>query len=75
MWRDLVDIEIIANCKQFIHMALKVKDVFVGFLTAIYGSPNKTSRRALWKGLTDIGDHMQEKWLIVGDFNALLLNS
>lgn len=40
--------------------------------TAIYGSHNVHARAGLWKSMSDISFEVNDPWLLVGDFNAVL---
>ncbi|WCJ20690.1 hypothetical protein M5689_002908 [Euphorbia peplus] len=65
LWNQHVDIVVISTSWQFIHM-------LPFFFTAVYGSPNSTRRRALWKGLMNISSQMNGPWIMAEDFNAIL---
>lgn len=38
----------------------------------MYGSPNSTVRRVLWRHLVGIAGNVSESWVVLGDFNAYL---
>ncbi|XP_072087424.1 uncharacterized protein [Arachis hypogaea] len=40
--------------------------------SAVYGSPQATTRVELWSHLLDIGLCIQDPWVVVGDFNDIL---
>jgi len=41
------------------------------YLSMIYGWNQESQRTSLWHDLTDIAQHMDPAWCLMGDFNAL----
>ena len=70
-WSDpTIRVTSVLQHKQF-HCSVKM-DGFSGILTAVYGSPNHTSRKDLWELLRCIASNMQNEWILLGDFNTFL---
>lgn len=40
--------------------------------TAIYGNPQRSSRERLWEELEEMVIEIEEPWVLVGDFSAIL---
>ena len=58
-WSDLnIQITSIEQHKQIIHCCVCMSG-FRGYLSAVYGSPNSTSRKVLWEIIKNIGHNMQ----------------
>lgn len=68
------DIEIIDSYFQSITIALE-KDRVIWYLSAIYASPQVTNRDQLWSYLICLRPHLNGPWLLMGDFNEILLPS
>lgn len=45
---------------------------YFALLDVVYGSPQRSKRRALWNSLNQISDKVDGPWIIAGDFNAIL---
>lgn len=45
------------------------------FISFVYGSPNQQVRKDLWKDLRSSIPSGKISWLVIGDFNAILLTS
>ncbi|KAJ4840913.1 hypothetical protein Tsubulata_001108 [Turnera subulata] len=72
LWKEeVVLIMVITSHDQFIHLRVWI-DGNPFWLTAIYGSPNDTLRRALQLNLEVLASLIQGPWILTGDFNALL---
>ncbi|KAL4393983.1 hypothetical protein AHAS_Ahas02G0106500 [Arachis hypogaea] len=41
-------------------------------LLAVYGSPQRLTRKHLWNGIRSLSDNINIPWCILGDFNAML---
>lgn len=46
--------------------------MFTNMLTIVYASTNYVRRQDLWEDLKRIADDMEDPWMVLGDFNALL---
>ncbi|CAL1367787.1 unnamed protein product [Linum trigynum] len=64
-------LEVIDKDKQFIHLKWFGARKEIGFLTAIYASPNDFERGSLWNCLRRIEKSVDGPWLLSGDFNAM----
>ena len=42
------------------------------FMTFVHGFNRCEQRRSLWDNIRVLGDHIQEAWNVIGDFNAIL---
>ncbi|KAA3460139.1 reverse transcriptase [Gossypium australe] len=72
-WKDYIPISIIHNHPQF--MLLNIKDASMNndlFIFVVYGSPDRTKRKALWGDLMNVLPQDHLPWMILGDFNAIL---
>ncbi|GMJ02216.1 hypothetical protein HRI_003890800 [Hibiscus trionum] len=75
-WFDSIHIEVLSNHFQFIHCRILHRNSGSSFLlSAVYGSPNPTKRRALWHYLHGLAATIRSPWVICGDFNATLFDS
>lgn len=72
-WKDSIHIRIIQNHPQFIFLSvdnlIPDKSILISF---VYGSPDRSKRNLLWKGLQSITPNNFTPWLIMEDFNAIL---
>lgn len=41
-------------------------------VTFVYGSPSVSCRRLLWNSLLSIGVELKVRWVVMGDFDAVL---
>lgn len=64
---QLVEDEQLINCR--IHGKILEQQVLTIF---VYGLHNIVRRRSLWYSLKELGESINEPWMIIGDFNALL---
>ena len=66
-----MNVKIIKTHPQYIYMRVSYKEEREWMLSVVYGSPNPSLRRTLWKdfnmNLIDLSEH----WMIVGDFNSV----
>lgn len=73
LWSANVDIRVLVNHPQFIHMDVTCPSLALQFFfTAVYGSPQPQLRRSLWPDLTVAAPDLASPWLLSGDFNAIL---
>ncbi|XP_072084389.1 uncharacterized protein [Arachis hypogaea] len=66
------NVDITFHSSQMVHMELKQGQSPPWFLSAIYGTPQKASRRALWNEIRDLSSNINQPWCLIGDFNAIL---
>ncbi|KAL4298012.1 hypothetical protein GQ457_12G025440 [Hibiscus cannabinus] len=72
-WFSHVTIDIIYCHFQFILCRIYIPTSDKSCLaTFVYASPDYRKRRALWDYLRDLSLHIQEPWVMLGDFNATL---
>lgn len=71
---DDVNISLIDSMNQAITFSVKRKDV-TWFFSAIYDSPIFSIRCNLWNYLRGIRQYVGGPWLLLGDFNEILLSS
>ncbi|XP_050233163.1 uncharacterized protein LOC126681659 [Mercurialis annua] len=72
--KDIVSINPLIKHNQFIHCSLSNGDMKLN-CTVVYGSYVSEQRLELWEKLRLISENMTEKWVIMGDFNAVMSNS
>ncbi|RYR16350.1 hypothetical protein Ahy_B04g073348 [Arachis hypogaea] len=70
VWR----VDILNHDRQFIH--LKISDASSNstpwLITAVYGSPQRITRRTLWATIKAYASSVNLPWCLLGDFNAML---
>ncbi|XP_039055005.1 uncharacterized protein LOC120197598 [Hibiscus syriacus] len=72
-WYDHIQVDVLFSHFQFVHCWIHCKSNNRSVLaTIVYASPNPTKRRALWKYLHLLSNHINEPWIVLGDFNAAL---
>ena len=71
-WNDGIDVQIIENHKQFVHLHVLDEKGHVSVVTAVYASPIPSNSKLLWYELDRISQSMSFPWLIGRDFNAIL---
>ncbi|KAA3475888.1 reverse transcriptase [Gossypium australe] len=72
-WEDFIHIKIIQNHPQFTFLRVDNHIPNKSFLISfVYGSPDRSKRKLLWKGLQSMAPNNTIPWLIMGDFNAIL---
>lgn len=71
LWNDL-DIQVQPRYlhQQFIHMSVVSAGAKHWDLTAIYASPQASSRNLLWSALDQLP--LADAWVLLGDFNCVL---
>ncbi|XP_061345946.1 uncharacterized protein LOC133291662 [Gastrolobium bilobum] len=78
LWDDTdVHIQILLSQHQIVHAKAhhyeSGKDELISFL---YASPRRIDRRCLWESFSKIASSISnESWMVMGDFNAMLLRS
>ncbi|KAJ9190416.1 hypothetical protein P3X46_001622 [Hevea brasiliensis] len=72
IWNDVWQIEVVLNCRQFIHLQLyEFNRVIIEFI-AVYGHPMASQRAVLWEELKWLVLDEGVPWLLEGDFIVLL---
>lgn len=59
--------------EQFIHGEVKFGNYTSFFLTSIYAYDDSTDRVFLWSMLKTLVDSINSPWLVMGDFNYLIV--
>lgn len=65
-------VTVLRSAPQCVHMRVKWLCQPAWLLTVVYGSPQPGNCRTLWHDLREIGQHVQDPWCLIGDFNAVL---
>lgn len=75
LWNsDKVEIELVVNIEQEIHVEVKVRSSDLALIfSAMYGSPRSDERHILWENLTKVLDLHNKPWILAGDFNEPLI--
>lgn len=72
----LAEVETIAVTSQVVHTSIMRKTSKMKFLvTFVYGLHSVVERRPLWESLNKFGTNMEQPWLIMGDFNSVLITN
>ena len=72
LWKEHYQLNVIKTHPQFIHMQIKSQGGHLWHLSVVYGSPNSSLRRFLWRDLNQYPINNATPWLIiVGDFNSI----
>ena len=72
LWKESLQVEILKSHPQFIHLRIGRGDEKTWLISVVYGSPNASLRRSLWKDLHKGSLELNEAWLIMGDFNSIM---
>ena len=72
LWKAGLDVTILINHKQYIHLQVSDTRGLITWVTAIYASPVPSLRSSLWHDLNYLAKTIQEPWMLAGDFNAIL---
>lgn len=70
LWR----VDIIDSSDQFVHLQVTWKGRISWFISVVYASPRLAPRQILWDDLRAIADNMEEPWVILGDFNSIMVS-
>ncbi|XP_012083819.1 uncharacterized protein LOC105643331 [Jatropha curcas] len=68
-WNNGWSVDILGNNSQWIH-----RGIFHNCLmeaTAIYASPHSQKRNSIWNELEQLMTFINNRWLLIGDFNAI----
>uniref|UniRef100_A0A2N9HXU9 CCHC-type domain-containing protein n=1 Tax=Fagus sylvatica TaxID=28930 RepID=A0A2N9HXU9_FAGSY len=69
-----VEVGHLCSTEQEIHASVKVRGSnSLWLISAIYGSPRRSERRILWENLKIIAGLHNLPWVMLGDFNDILL--
>ncbi|XP_045810455.1 uncharacterized protein LOC123904892 [Trifolium pratense] len=71
-WKErLLDVEVIVNHFQFLHLKVILQNKKCFFFSPVYASPREEGRHELWRELKTISRGMVGEWLLAGDFNDI----
>lgn len=75
LWNSqTVYMESVASFFQEIHLQVRVRNKLF-LLTAIYASSDYSKRKILWTSLMDLAPILNLPWLVMGDFNDIVVPS
>jgi hypothetical protein len=69
--KDEVKVNVEVIDFQFIHILMSFNDGPNWYFTAVYASPKEELRRDMWTKLIQMSMHINEGWLLAGDFNDI----
>ncbi|TYH19506.1 hypothetical protein ES288_A05G357200v1 [Gossypium darwinii] len=72
MWKDSKQVEIQTHSINHIDSLIHVENDSPIRFTGFYGNADPNKRQSSWNMLRRVGQTVNEKWIIGGDFNALL---
>ena len=67
-----MDVEIVMNHQQFIHLRVSNNSGLIFSITPIYASLIPSVRKQPWSDLNKLASFVQGPWLLGGDFNVIL---
>ncbi|KAL5557491.1 hypothetical protein UlMin_039727 [Ulmus minor] len=70
-WKDSIDMEPITLSKNIISLLVFSKPGIPWRLSAVYGPPNYSAKRAFWSSLSSEADRFPGAWILLGDFNGI----
>uniref|UniRef100_A0A2N9ERH6 CCHC-type domain-containing protein n=1 Tax=Fagus sylvatica TaxID=28930 RepID=A0A2N9ERH6_FAGSY len=75
LWKtEVVEVGHLCSTEQEIHASVKVRGSnSLWLISAIYASPRRSERRILWENLKIIASLNNLPWVMLGDFNDILL--
>ncbi|XP_038687586.1 uncharacterized protein LOC119986972 [Tripterygium wilfordii] len=71
-WRDYYQVEVIKTHPQFLHLSVKNGNSHPWLLSVVYGSPDSSLRKLLWRDLNKEVLEIRGSWIVVGDFNSVI---
>lgn len=77
LWNsNAVEVTQLASIEQEVHALVKVSSTNLSWIiSAIYASPRLAERRLLWHNLTSINSLHNLPWIMLGDFNEVLIST
>ncbi|PPD96734.1 hypothetical protein GOBAR_DD06239 [Gossypium barbadense] len=75
MWKDSSKVDIQSYSSNHIDAMVHNEDVEPVWFTGFYGNADPNKRQCSWNMLRRVGRSVKEKWIIGGDFNAILDNA
>lgn len=72
LWNSpFIQISVLAQRPQFIHLLVSGMGDRTWCFTAVYGSPREQERKYLWDDLWEISKNCPLPWMLAGDFNDI----
>lgn len=72
----MVSVHVSQKTGFFIHCSVASKNgQFSALFTAVYGMRTVDTRRPIWREITGLSMLVSSPWLVMGDFNSLLLSN
>ncbi|GLU14892.1 hypothetical protein SLE2022_314330 [Rubroshorea leprosula] len=68
---NTVSLEILNSSSQFIHCALTQSQIAC-LVTFVYIQPHVAMKDLCWEQLRDLAEHVNDNWVVMGDFNDIL---
>ncbi|KAB1671562.1 hypothetical protein [Gossypium barbadense] len=75
MWKESNKVKVQTYSSNHIDSIIKVENDNPIRFTGFYGNAEPNKRQCLWNMLRRVGQSVTEKWIIGGDFNAILDNA
>ena len=72
LWQAGLEVTILINHRQYIHLQVSDTRGLITWVTAIYASPVPSLRNSLWNDLNYLAANIHDPWVLAGDFNAIL---
>ncbi|XP_056689712.1 uncharacterized protein [Spinacia oleracea] len=74
-WKHVVvSVQLLYKTEFCIHCVITTKNgLFSAMFTAVYGLHSVDARRPMWREITNFSGTVSCPWLVMGDFNAVLL--
>ncbi|KAI9085141.1 hypothetical protein K1719_032852 [Acacia pycnantha] len=72
-WKsNFINVDIISQSKQLIHVQCGFPDGCVLYVTAIYALPDYRQKQILWDNMRQYASSMVDSWAVIGDFNDIV---
>ncbi|XP_031127729.1 uncharacterized protein LOC116029829 [Ipomoea triloba] len=71
LWRNNINVEVMATNPQFILTKVSKGNGTVGLVSFVYSNPSHHFRKKLWNSLSIDNFSLNEEWISVGDYNAV----
>ncbi|KAB1671553.1 hypothetical protein [Gossypium barbadense] len=75
MWKESNKVEVQTYSNNHINSIIKLENDNLIRFTGFYGNAKPNKRQCSWNMLRRVGQSVTEKWIIGGDFNAILDNA
>ncbi|XP_015972045.1 uncharacterized protein LOC107495409 [Arachis duranensis] len=75
LWDSSVwSVDVLEHDTQFVHLRVSGNNSTPWLITAVYGSPQRVTRRLLWHSFKSYAANVNLSWCLLGDFNSMLHN-